>query len=213
MAERASPQKPAPGKAKLVMIPVLGAVLLYMVVSPSNEVASPVQLARTSPPQTSVPVASSTALGTASVSKVMPQVAGRPASEASAKSGKASTTALVTWPATPLAEVLAVNPFKRPAEFAPAVTVTQTPVVPQTLAENRKELAAEKAADLQAAVKGQRLAALVRTSKGVGAIVGDTVVNVGDLIGERLRVTAIRPEGVEVELIDKPTAGERPVSE
>lgn len=213
MAERASSQKPAPGKAKLVMIPVLGAVLLYMVVSPSNEVASPVQLARTSPPQTSVPVASSTALGTASVSKVRPQVAGWPASEASAKSGKASTTALVTWPATPLAEVLAVNPFKRPAEFAPAVTVTQTPVVPQTLAENRKELAAEKAADLQAAVKGQRLAALVRTSKGVGAIVGDTVVNVGDLIGERLRVTAIRPEGVEVELIDKPTAEGRPVSE
>ncbi len=204
MAEHSPPQKPAPGKAKLVMIPVLGAVLLYVACSPSNEVAPPVQLARPPVPPTSTSVASTASAATPSTPTAARDAATLPASEASAKSGSASATNTVVWPATPLAEVLAVNPFKMPTELMPAVAVAEAP--PQPLAPDRKELAAEKFAELQTAAKGQRLAALVRTSKGVGAIVGDSVVGVGDRIGERLRVTAIRPEGVEVELIDKPVS-------
>ena len=204
MAERPSSQKPVPGKAKLVMIPVLGAVLLYVVCSPSNEVAPPVQLARAPVPSTSTSVASTAAAVTPWTPTTARGTAALPASEASSKSGSASATAAVVWPATPLAEVLSVNPFQMPTELMPAVAVAEVP--PQPLAPDRKELAAEKFAELQAAAKGQRLAALVRTSKGVGAIVGDRVVGVGDLIGDRLRVTAIRPEGVEVELIDQPAS-------
>ncbi len=204
MAEHSPPQKPAPGKAKLVLIPVLGAVLLYVVCSPSNEIAPPVQLARPPVPPTSTSVASTASVVTPSTPTTARDAANLPASEASAKSGSASTTATVVWPATPLAEVLSVNPFKMPSMLLPAVDVAEVP--PQPLALDRKELAAEKFAELQAAAKGQRLAALVRTSKGVGAIVGDSVVGVGDRIGERLRVTAIRPEGVEVELIDQPAS-------
>ena len=204
MAERPSSQKPAPGKSKLVLIPILGAVLLYVVCSPSNEIAPPVQLARPSVPLTSTSAASTASTFTPSTPTTARAAAALPASEASSKSGSASTTAAVTWPATPLAEVLAVNPFRMPTELMPAVAVAEVP--PQPLAPDRKELAAEKFAELQAAAKGQRLAALVRTSKGVGAIVGDSVVGVGDRIGDRLRVTAIRPEGVEVELIDKPAS-------
>ena len=204
MAERPSSQKPVPGKAKLVMIPVLGAMLLYVVCSPSNEVAPPVQLARPPVPPTSTSAPSIASALTSLTPTTARDAAALPASEASAKSGSASATAAVVWPATPLAEVLSVNPFKMPTELMPAVAVAEVP--PQPLAPDRKELAAEKFAELQAAAKGQRLAALVRTSKGVGAIVGDSVVGVGDRIGERLRVTAIRPEGVEVELIDKPAS-------
>ena len=204
MAERPSSQKPVPGKAKLVMIPVLGAMLLYVVCSPSNEVAPPVQLARPPVPPTSTSAPSIASALTSLTPTIARDAAALPASEASSKSGSASATAAVVWPATPLAEVLSVNPFKMPTELMPAVAVAEVP--PQPLAPDRKELAAEKFAELQAAAKGQRLAALVRTSKGVGAIVGDSVVGVGDRIGERLRVTAIRPEGVEVELIDKPAS-------
>ena len=206
MAERSPSQKPVPGKAKLVMIPVLGAMLLYVVCSPSNEVAPPVQLARPPVPPTSTSMASTSAAITPSVPTTARDAATWPASEASAKSGSASTTTAVIWPATPLAEVLAVNPFKMPSMLLPAVDEAVAEVPPQPLAPDRKELDAEKLAELQAAVKGQRLAALVRTSKGVAAIVGDSVVGVGDRIGERLRVTAIRPEGVEVELIDQPAS-------
>lgn len=204
MAEHSSSQKPAPGKAKLVLIPVLGFVLLYVVCSPSNDIAPPVQLARPPVPLTSTSAPSTAAAVTPSTPTTARATAAWPASEASAKSSSASATATVTWPATPLAEVLAVNPFKMPTELMPAVAEVEAP--PQPLAPDRKELAAEKFAELQAAAKGQRLAALVRTSKGVGAIVGDSVVGVGDRVGDRLRVTAIRPEGVEVELIDKPAS-------
>ena len=204
MAEHPSSQKPASGKAKLVMIPALGAVLLYVVCSPSSGIAPPVQLARPPAPPTSTSAASTASAVTPSTPTTTRVAAALPASEASSKSGSASATASVIWPATPLAEVLAVNPFKMPTELMPAVAAAEVP--PQPLAPDRKELAAEKFAELQTAAKGQRLAALVRTSKGVGAIVGDSVVGVGDRIGDRLRVTAIRPEGVEVELIDKPAA-------
>ena len=206
MAERPSSPKPVPGKAKLVMIPVLGAMLLYVVCSPSNEVAPPVQLARPPVPPTSTSAPSIASALTSLTPTTARDAAALPASEASAKSGSASATAAVVWPATPLAEVLSVNPFKMPSMLLPAVDEAVAEVPPQPLAPDRKELDAEKLAELQAAVKGQRLAALVRTSKGVGAIVGDSVVGVGDRIGERLRVTAIRPEGVEVELIDKPAS-------
>jgi len=128
-----------------------------------------------------------------------------PVTEASQKPAVGSIPgSAVTWPATPLNEVLTVNPFKLPTELRPVTTVANESLQTLAPAEDLKQLDAEKLAELRAAVKAQRLTALVQTNKGVGAIVGDSVVSVGDLVGERLRVTAIRPEGVEVELIDKP---------
>lgn len=180
MAEPASTKKPAPSRKKLLLIPVLGAVLLYVVCAPSNEGTAPTLAARTPEPRQMNPPASSTA-------------AAYPVAVA------------VTWPTTPLADVLAFNPFQMPAELKPpVVSVAKVSPLPLTPDVDLKKLDAAKAAELREALKGQRLKALVQTSKGLGAIVGDAVVAVGDIVGERLRVTAIRPDGVLLELIDKP---------
>lgn len=184
MAESASTTKPTPSWKKLLLIPVLGAVLLYVVCAPSNEGAAPTLAARVPEPHQTKPLAPSTAV---------------------ANSTTGSATVPVTWPATPLADVMAFNPFQMPAELkSPVDSVDRASSLPLTPDEDLKELDAARAAELRAALKGQRLAALVKTSKGLGAIVGDAVVAVGDLVGDRLRVTAIRPEGVVLELIDKP---------
>lgn len=211
MVERSASRKPAPSKSKLLLIPVLGAVLLYLVCGPSNDVASPPKLVRTAESSAALnsvspaTVAVSTTVGTTSLSKTSLSTTTMSVTEASQKPAVGSIPgSAVTWPATPLIAVLAVNPFKMPTELRPVTTVANESLQTLTPAEDLKQLEAEKLAELRAAVKGQRLTALVQTNKGVGAIVGDSVVSVGDLVGERLRVTAIRPEGVEVELIDKP---------
>lgn len=207
MAERSSSRKSAPRNLKLLLIPVLGAVLLYVVCSPSNAVTPPPPLVRASGPQpqtSSAPAAVSTATATRRAASL---ATAKLATEASQKPAVGSTPgSAVTWPATPLTDVLAVNPFKMPTELKPVVAVAEVP--PQPLRQDLKEPDSTKTAELRAAVKGQRLTALLHTSKGVGAIVGDNVVGVGDLVGERLRVTAIHSTGVELELIDKPAPAE-----
>lgn len=194
MSEPASPKKSAPNWKKLALIPVLGAVLLYAVASPSDEAAPPTLVVRpaqsgsTNSPAPSTPVSSTNA-----------------SSSPTAKKPLQGTTTTITWPATPLEEVLAHNPFRMPAELRPLVaSVTEPSPMLLTPGESPEELEVAKGAELREALKGQRLTALVQTTKGVGAIVGDNVVGVGDLVGERLRVTAIRPDGVLFELIDKP---------
>jgi hypothetical protein len=184
MAEPTSPKNPNPSWKKLLLVAVLGAVLLYVVTSPSDQGTSPTLVARPPEQRPTIPSVSSNAM---------------------AKPVPGSTTGAVTWPATPLADVLAFNPFKMPAELKPPVApVTEETPLSLAPAADLNELDAAQAAELREALKGQRLTALVQTSKGIGAIVGEAVVTVGDLVGERLRVTAIRPDGVLLELIDKP---------
>ena len=211
MVERSPSKTFAPSQSKLLMIPVLGAVLLYMVCAPSNDVAPPPKLVRTAEPPSALKtvspatVAVSTTVATSPHSKTSLSTITMSVTEASQKPAVGSIPgSTVTWPTTPLIEVLVVNPFRMPTELRPVTIVANESLQTLAPAEDLKQLDAEKLAELRAAVKGQRLTALVQTNKGVGAIVGDSVVSVGDLVGERLRVTAIRPEGVEVELIDKP---------
>ena len=180
MSEPVSPRPSFPGWKKLLLIPVLGAVLLYVVCAPPNEGAVPTSAARVPESHRTQPPASV------------------------AKPSQGSVAVEVTWPATPLADVMAFNPFRLPAELRlpvdPAADVSPSP----NLDADWNELNTARAAELREALKGQRLTALVQTSRGLGAIVGDAVVAVGDIVGERLRVTEIRPEGVLLELIDKP---------
>lgn len=183
MSESASGKQPAPNGKKLALIPVLGAALLYMVASPSDQAVAPTLAVRRPEPNSTNPLLPST-------------TAAKPA---------AGTATTVTWPATPLEDVLAYNPFQMPAELKPLVepVVEPSPLL-LTPGQDPGELDVAQAAELRDALKGQRLTALVQTTRGLGAIVGDAVVSVGDLVGERLRVTAIRPDGVLLELIDKP---------
>jgi len=190
MVERASSKNPPPNRIKLLMIPVLGAIMLYLLFAPSEKVTVPTLVVR--PPE------------------------GQSANGASTPHSDAHAVA-VTWPTIPLSEVLATNPFQLPESLKPyrnpepAVTpepvVQAEPVAPPTPPITPEEQAAKDealAAELRDAVKSHRLTALVRTSKGIGAMVGDHVVMVGDKVDDRFRVAAIRPDGVVLELIEQP---------
>lgn len=188
MVERASSKNPPPNRIKLLMIPVLGAIMLYLLFAPSETVTVPTLVAR------------------------QPDGQG-----ANAKSTPHADAAVVTWPTIPLSEVLATNPFQLPESLKPyknpepevsSVPMVQVePVVPPTPSITPEEQAAKDealAAELRDAVKSHRITALVRTSKGIGAMVGDHVVMVGDKIDDRFRVAAIRLDGVVLELIERP---------
>ncbi len=190
MADRAASKTPPTSRIKLLMIPVLAVVMMYVLFAPSEKVPVPTLVAR--PPQN--------------------QAEGG----VSAPHPDASTPA-ITWPTIPLTEVLATNPFELPEALKPyrqpepvvlpEPVVEVEPVVPPPPPVSREEQAAKAAAlaaQLREAVKTHRLTALVRTSRGIGAMVGDHVVMVGDKIDERFRVAAIRPDGVVLEAIDPP---------
>ncbi len=193
MAETASP--PKSNRTKLIMIPILGAVLLYLVFTPGEQSETPTLVARPAAPVTSTnapPPSPPVALTTVS-----------PPPVATEKSGRA-----VIWPSVPLEKVMAINPFKQlpGLKSPPAELVDQSPPgdIDATLADRN----AERAAELRAATKTYRVTALVQTSKGVGAMIGDQVVVVGDVLGDRVRVSAIRAEGIVLELIDRPATSE-----
>lgn len=188
MDERSSRKPPAQSGKKLLLIPVLGVVLLYLVFAPSDDGEAPALVA---PPPAANPGASDEASPSSKGSRT--------------RSGPAANAIAVSWPTTPLADVLAVNPFKLPEELKPLVEpVEEDPPPPPAAVAAPEEVAAAKAAELREAMTGLRLGALIRTPSGIGAMVGGTVVLVGDTVGNRFRVIAIRPEGVELELIDKP---------
>ncbi len=190
--------KPAPSQnlIKMLLIPVLGAVLYYVLFSPADN---------TTPATVMAPV------GLSSHSRPSPTTFPMATPEAS------DSAVTVTWPSVPVADVLATNPFRMPEALrSQTIPVAEDPPAPTPAAvqaqaaEHEKELVAE----LRAAVKEHRLSGLVRTSQGIGAIVGDEVVTVGDTIGDRLRVTAVRPEGIVLELIQRPVGRtDRPASQ
>lgn len=196
MVNRSASKPSPPSRLKLVMIPVLGAIMLYLLLAPGDQAAVPTLVAR--PP---------TSAATKAVGAPHPD----------------AHTAPVTWPAIPLAEVLSTNPFQRPEGLKPftppepeiipepvsALEVVAPPpptITPEEQAAKDEALAAE----LRDAAKAHRLTALVRTSRGIGAMVGDHVVMVGDKLDDRFRVAAIRADGVVLELIERPENTRQP---
>lgn len=183
----AAAKKAAQSKTKLLLIPVLGIVFLYVLWSPSEPPAAPAVSLR--PPS----------------GPTVPSPGNAPVAKGAANAPGTS----VKWPTTPLSEVLAKNPFQMPEKLrALATPVAPEPVAPVEPQVTTAERDAELAAALRAAAQTHRLTGLVQTSKGIGAIVGDTVVTVGDKIGDRLRVTSIRRDGVVLELIEPEPAPE-----
>lgn len=189
MAERASSNNTQQNRIKLLLIPVLGVIMLYVLFAPGEQAPVPTLVAR---------LPEGSANGTESAPT------------------EASTQA-VTWPTIPLAEVLARNPFERPEglkpirppepEVVPEPVVEVEPVrppVPVMTAEEQTAREQALAEELQNAAKKYRLTALVRTSNGLGAMVGDNVVTVGQTLDDRFRVAAIRPDGVVLEMIAVP---------
>jgi hypothetical protein len=200
MADRSSASSGGGNKLKLVLIPVLGFVLYYVVSSSPSSPPAPTLTVR----QATAPAAASVGQPIAAVAPSIPYVAATqtPPQQPRSAQDRFPVSKAVTWPTSPLAEVLAVNPFKLPRELR-QITAKPTPE-PLPLGPDEDEIAVTRTLEMQNAVKGHRLTALVQTSRGAKAIVGENVVGVGDLVGDRLRVTAIHADGVELELIDAP---------
>ncbi len=190
MAERAVSNNSSQSRIKVIMIPVLGVIMLYMLFAPSEKVVVPTLVVR--------------------------KPEGQPANGVPMSPADNNAIA-VTWPTISLSEVLATNPFQLPQGLKPyskpepeviaEPVVEVEPVVPAPPPISAAEQAAKDealAAELREAAKSHRLTALVRTSRGIGAMVGDHVVMVGDKIDDRFRVAAIRPDGVVLELIERP---------
>lgn len=194
MAETVT-QSPPANRTKLVLIPILGAVLLYVVFTPAEQSEVPQLVAR---PATPAP--------TPSTPPTSPSIALTTASPPATTAQKTRTT--VTWPSVPLAQVMAINPFQMlPGLKSPTVELAEQPprgAIDPNLAERQEE----RSAQLRAMTKSYRVTALVQTSKGVGAMIGDRVVVVGDVLDERVRISAIREEGIVLELIESPATSE-----
>jgi hypothetical protein len=189
MVDNSPPANPTANRIKMLMIPVLGVILLYFVFTPGDQPAVPTLVARPA--------------GAANGATVAPSAE--------------TNTAPVTWPSIPLSRVLAVNPFQRPESLKPytiptpatevaqpvvEVAVPPTPPAPMIMPEEQAAKDEALQAELEASLKAHRLSAIIRTSKGIGAMVGDRVVNVGDKLDDRFRVGAIRAEGLVLELIE-----------
>lgn len=188
-------QSPAPGMSanrfKLLLIPILCVIMGYVLFAPEEVAPVPTLLVR--PPA-----------GTVDPTGAVPA------------SGEVSV-APVSWPSIPLKDVLATNPFQRPdtlkaVKLPDPVTnvepmIKPEPTEPPVPTVTPEEIAAKEHAlqeELRVATKKLRLSALVRTSRGIGAMVGDQVVMVGDKLDERFRVAAIRSDGIVLELVDPP---------
>lgn len=202
MAEQTAAANPTANKVKLLLIPVLGVIMLYVLFAPGDVAPVPKLVAR--PPVTnSAPANAGGATG--GTGTVEPQ------------------TPAVTWPSIPLADVLMINPFQRPeslkavpipppVETAEPITTAEpmTAEPPVITAEQQTARNEEVEQAFRAAMKTHRLSALVRTRKGLGAMVGDRVVMVGDELDDRFRIAAIRADGLVLELIDP--AGQTPAA-
>ena len=185
MAETTSTVPPTQNRTKLLLIPVLAAAFLYLVCAPAEPSGSAIRIAAPSSSTSSQP----------QLTNVKDLKSTRPLNSIPIASR-------VTWPSTPLADVLAHNPFKLPAELRLITNSIPINTQPTDNTVDLDEQDEAKKEELRAAIKGQRLAALVKTKKGLGAIIGESVISVGDKVGDRLRVTSIRPDGVVFELVD-----------
>ncbi|HET6424059.1 MAG TPA: hypothetical protein VFG20_10275 [Planctomycetaceae bacterium] len=194
MAERNTAANPAANKFKLLLIPVLGVIMLYVLFAPGEVAPVPKLVARP-------PVSSSSTESAVGVTAVT--VPGEPQAQP------------VKWPSIPLADVLQINPFQRPESLKsvpiPPPLETVEPItqaepveaVPPPITAEQQAAREEAIQDaIRAAMKTHRLSALVRTRKGLGAMVGDRVVMVGDKLDDRFRIAAIRADGLVLELIE-----------
>ncbi len=189
MAEPHSKKQVSQNRIKLLLVTVLSVVLLYVIFSQSEHGPVTARVVGTSDPRTTNPL---------SLSDSVKSRAG------SMNPAPGSVLATVAWPATPLADVLAINPFKLLDDLKPVGLI---PGTTPTVVESGADLAESqdtKSMELRDAIKSHRLKAIVKTPTGIGAIVGDAVIGVGDVVGNRLRVTEIRPIGVVFELIEEP---------
>lgn len=113
----------------------------------------------------------------------------------------------VAWPKFTQKEILATNPFRgssamqaamKPQEEAPASVASGTLGETSDLG-GEDEVNADPWAQLVENFQGKAKGVYIESSKGPAMKIGARLWQVGDQIGDRYRITEIRPEGIVVE--------------
>jgi hypothetical protein len=174
---------------KLSILPVLFGVLGYVIWS--NQSAAPVASGDAAPAALPAPIASAPALSSKSESPVVPEV----------KKAKR-----VAWPKFTTEQILATNPFRGSAAMRTALkppeeqmAIASTDKIAAETPEESPEEEIDPWAALTDSFKGDSSAVFLESSKGQVLKVGTKMLKVGDRIGDRYRVTEVRPDGIVVE--------------
>lgn len=186
MATESQGSRPALTRKQGIMIGVLGAILVGVLVSGQSEGTTTGATAEADP----------------ALSR--PRTARQSASATTA--GK-----LTVWPKVSLDEMLLHNPFAQPEmlrdsipETPPAAEVEAAAAAAEAeslQAARSKELDDEQREKLEAVMaefKNQKVKMILRTDRGVTAVIGDRKVREGDII-DGVRIVSIRPDGVIIE--------------
>jgi hypothetical protein len=184
MADDSKPSRPLMTRKQGIMIGALGIVLAGVLVFGQDSSAKPGGAAD------------------AGVTTEAPRTARQP--------GKSAVVVKTTaWPKVTLDEMLRHNPFATPNLPPEGPPETPTPVKPQSViseAQAAEKLQAEtsrdeqriKRAALVADWQNQKVKLILRTDRGVSAMIGDRKVREGQII-DGVRIVSIRPTGVLVE--------------
>ena len=100
-----------------------------------------------------------------------------------------------SWPDVELNEILSRNPFALPSTSGSEKTAPVSDDVspPPDVIDQ----------EILLSIESLNLQAIYESDSGRSALVGTRVLHVGDRLGENLRVSDIRPDGVVIEIVDR----------